>query len=70
MYTLIHQVGLRKGLLVEAPSLLSSMIIAETFYKFHSFTLECFAFLATWFGVSYLSALIRGVWSAGQTSQG
>ena len=49
MYTLIHQVGLRKGLLVEAPSLLSSMIIAETFYKFHSFILETGAFLVTWY---------------------
>jgi hypothetical protein len=28
---------------------LVSFVIAEFFYKFHSFTLECAAFLATWF---------------------
>jgi hypothetical protein len=27
----------------------TAWIIAEAFYKFHSFTLECIAFLATWF---------------------
>lgn len=26
-----------------------SIIIAEVFYKFHSFTLELLAFMATWF---------------------
>ena len=25
-----------------------ALVIAELFYKFHSFTLECVAFLATW----------------------
>ena len=29
--------------------LLAALLIAETFYKFHSFTLECLAFLATWY---------------------
>jgi hypothetical protein len=28
---------------------LISFVIAELFYKFHSFTLECVAFLVTWF---------------------
>jgi len=32
-----------------APSALVAIIIAEVFYKFHSFTLECLAFLATWY---------------------
>jgi hypothetical protein len=27
----------------------ASLAIAEMFYKFHSFTLECVAFLATWY---------------------
>ena len=26
-----------------------SFAVAEAFYKFHSFTLECLAFLATWY---------------------
>ena len=42
-----------RGLLVrEGPGLLLSMVIAEMFYKFHSFTLECCAFLATWYALS------------------
>jgi hypothetical protein len=66
MYTLLHHVRLREGLLVEAPSLVLAIYVAEMFYKFHSFTLECIAFLATWFVVSYLFSLIRGVLSAKQ----
>jgi len=56
MYTLIRNVGLRTGLVKEAPSLFLSMLVAESFYKFQSFTLECIAFLATWYAVS-------GVWA-------
>jgi hypothetical protein len=33
---------------VHAPGLLVASVIAELFYEFHSFTLECAAFLATW----------------------
>lgn len=48
MYSLVRRLGTREGLLVEAPSLIAAMLVAELFYKFHSFTLECLAFLATW----------------------
>ncbi len=30
------------------PGLVLAFVIAEVFYKFQSFTLECGAFLATW----------------------
>lgn len=69
MYTLLHHGRLREGLLVEAPSLVLSISVAEIFYKFHSFTLECVTFLATWFVVSCLFSLIRGAWSAKQDGQ-
>jgi hypothetical protein len=36
-------------LLEQVPALGLSFIIAELFYKFHSFTLECMAFLGTWY---------------------
>jgi hypothetical protein len=39
---------LRRLLLEQLPALAVSFVIAEVFYKFHSFTLECLAFLATW----------------------
>ena len=68
MYTLMANVGLRKGLISEGPCLLLSMLIAEVFYKFHSFSLECLALLATWFVVSYLASLSRRVWKATQNT--
>jgi hypothetical protein len=41
----------------------TSFIIANEFYKFHSFSLECIAFLATWgvmdFVVNQTSTLFR-----------
>ena len=35
-----------------------ALLIAEFFYKFHSFLLECLAFLATWFVLSFLQSLL------------
>lgn len=49
MYTLVRQTPLRQLLLEQAPIIAISFILAELFYKFHSFTLECLAFLATWY---------------------
>jgi hypothetical protein len=43
-----------------APSAALAIVIAELFYKFHSFTLECIAFLATWYVIDQvLSAPYR-----------
>lgn len=39
-----------------APSAVTAIIIAELFYKFHSFTLECVAFLVTWYVVDQVIA--------------
>jgi hypothetical protein len=48
----------------EVAPLAGSIVIAEVFYKFHSFTLECIAFLGTWFVLSWVVAqgrkLLRG----------
>ena len=41
----------------QGPALAGSIVLAELFYKFHSFTLECLAFLATWF---VLDAALQG----------
>ena len=60
MYTLIRNLRLRDALLAEGPALLLSWGIAEVFYKFHSFTLECGAFLGTWLAISAtLAALTK-----------
>jgi hypothetical protein len=54
MYTLLKNTGLKGFAINETPSLGLSLILAEEFYKFGSFTLECAAFLSTW----YVSGLI------------
>ena len=61
MYSLYRQLGLRRSLAAEAPSLIVSLLVAELFYKFHSFTLECVAFLATWLAISYVLSLVARV---------
>ena len=52
MYTYLTNLKPKQALLSEAPSIAVSMFVAECFYKFHSFTLECLAFLLTWLAVS------------------
>ena len=61
MYSFLRSLTLRRGLAVEAPVFLTAFLIAEFFYKFHSFTLECLAFLATWY---VLSAFV--MWAVGE----
>lgn len=56
MFSMMREVGLRRSLITEAPYLGLSFLIAELLYKFHSFTLECLAFLATWFVLSAVAA--------------
>ena len=56
MYSLIKAISTRQLLLEQLPVLVVSFLIAEMFYKFHSFTLECVAFLATWY---VLDAVVR-----------
>lgn len=48
MYTLMRAIPRRQLLLEQIPVLATSFVIAELFYKFGSFALECIAFLATW----------------------
>lgn len=49
MYSLIHRLGYEEFSRHQVPALASSLLIAEFLYKFHSFWLECLAFLATWY---------------------
>jgi hypothetical protein len=37
-----------------------AFVVAEMFFKFHSFALECIAFLITWAILSYLQSLVLG----------
>jgi hypothetical protein len=37
-----------------------ALLVSELFYKFHSFTLECLAFLATWLLFDVLAECVAG----------
>lgn len=59
MYTLIRSLSFKQLISQQVPSLGISLITAELFYKFHSFALECAAFLATWYAVDLSIHFIR-----------
>jgi hypothetical protein len=54
MHTLVRSLRLREAVLAEGPAFLVALTCAEAFFKFHSFTLECVCFLATWWALSFL----------------
>ena len=58
MFELLRSSTLRQLLARQAPALVISLIVAELFYKFGSFTLECLGFLATWFVLDAMFAQI------------
>lgn len=55
MYSLYRNVDREATVSAEALPFAVSLILAEFFFQFHSFTLEMAAFLGTWFALSYLS---------------
>lgn len=55
MYRLLHSITLRQLVVEQMPVALTALALAEVFYKFHSFTLECVAFLATWWALDYVA---------------
>lgn len=63
MFTLIRMLPAQRLLGEQLPALAISFALAEAFYKFHSFALECAAFLATWFVVDATVQLARRVWA-------
>lgn len=58
MFTLLRLLPVERLAYEQAPALTIAWIVTELFFKFHSFTSECAAFLATWF---ILDALIQKV---------
>ncbi len=59
MYSLITKLPLRELLLRQAPTLIGALVIAEMFYKWHSFLLETGGFLATWFVLDAAVSLVE-----------
>jgi hypothetical protein len=66
MYTLIRSTPLRRLLALVTPSFLVAFAVAEVFYKFKSFALECVAFLLTWLVVEATLAGLHRLWARGQ----
>jgi hypothetical protein len=67
MCRLIRSITLKQCFTEQVPALVGAAVIAELFYKFHSFVLKASAFLATWF---VLDLLLQGVaWVLGIPSR-
>ncbi len=58
MFTLIQALGIPETLKREFIPFAAAFLIAEFFYKFHSFALECGAFLLTWWVLSLIQSLV------------
>jgi hypothetical protein len=58
MFSLIKELGFGVAVKQEAVPFLIAFTIAEFFFKFKSFTLECLAFLAVWCVLSFVQSLI------------
>jgi hypothetical protein len=58
MYQLIHSLTVSELFKRQLPVFVVAFVIAELFYKFHSFTLEAGAFLITWY---VLDAIVQAV---------
>ena len=58
MYQLIHSLTASALFKRQLPPFLLAFGIAELFYKFHSFALECAAFLATWYALDALAHVL------------
>ena len=58
MFSLLKDLGLRVALKQEAVPFLIAFGIAEFFFKFKSFALECVAFLAVWYVLSFVQSLV------------
>ena len=60
MFQLLTSISAGELFKRQLPVFLVALLIAELFYKFHSFTLECAAFLATWFVLDAAVHLFTG----------
>ncbi|MGD2059297.1 MAG: hypothetical protein PVF87_00390 [Acidimicrobiia bacterium] len=58
MFSRIVALPERDVWIVAGPTLVVSLVIAELFYKFHSFILEAVAMLATWWLLTTMTRLV------------
>lgn len=60
MFRLLTSISTGELFKQQLPVFLAAFAVAELFYKFHSFTLECAAFLVTWFVLDAALHLLTG----------
>lgn len=60
MYQLLHGLATNDIFRRQLPIFLIALLVAEFFYKFHSFALECGAFLLTWYALDGAAQLVLG----------
>lgn len=65
MYSLLRSLSNRELLGQHLPTVTGSLLVAELFYKFGSFSLEAIAFLGTWFVLDVMVQAARTVVSEG-----
>lgn len=53
MYSLMRTTPSRTLLTRQLPTFAASLVVAEMFYKFGSFSVEAIAFLGTWYLLDY-----------------
>jgi hypothetical protein len=70
MYQFIRTLSANDLLKHQLPTFTTSFLIAEFFYKFHSFALECIAFLATWFVLDLFAHGIVARFARRETTHG
>jgi len=58
MFSLIKDLGVRVAVKQEAIPFLMAFLIAELFFKFKSFALECLAFLVVWSVFSFVQSIL------------
>jgi hypothetical protein len=69
MFTLIRTLPPSHVLSRQLPAFALSLAVAELFYKFHSFSLECLAFLGTWYIIDFVFQTIADRWPNGEGRQ-
>jgi hypothetical protein len=64
MYSLVRILPVARLLREQLPAFLLAFVIAELFYKLHSFALETLAFLVTWGVIDAVIQVLRHVIAA------
>lgn len=63
MYTFFKKLSTSSIFIEQLPLFALSFGVSELFYKFGSFSLECLAFLATWYLADFLVQTVKSIFN-------